>query len=158
MRRVLFSCLIPLLLSAPAAAAQTTGTITGSVTGDAGQPLQGANIRAGNLTALTNTEGRFTISGVQPGQHEVRANMLGYGEGVQSVTVAAGQTATVNFALVSEALELEGIVAVGYGTQRRESLTGSVATVTADELAEIPAATSAPPIAPADVPATRSNR
>jgi TonB-linked SusC/RagA family outer membrane protein len=54
------------------------------------------------------------------------------------VTVAAGQTATAEFRLTVRAVQLEGITAVGYGTQQRRTVTGSVATVNAAQLTEIP--------------------
>ena len=54
------------------------------------------------------------------------------------MTVAAGQTATVNLSLSTSAIELEGIVAVGYGTVQRRDVTGSVASVDAEEIQQIP--------------------
>ncbi|OLE58123.1 MAG: hypothetical protein AUG74_17475 [Bacteroidetes bacterium 13_1_20CM_4_60_6] len=73
------------------------------------------------------------------------------GEPVSSVTVgvqvADGATVTVNFQLQTQAIALEGIVAVGYSTQRKASLTGSVAAVTASELTRFPATTTSAALA-----------
>lgn len=142
MRRVLLPCLVSLFLMAPAAFGQATGTITGTVTSETGQPLQGASVRTGSNAVITDATGRYTLLNVQPGQHEVRASLLGYAEGTSSASVQAGQAATVNFVLMSQAVELEGIVAVGYGgTQRQEAITGSIATVSNDDLIRTPATT-----------------
>lgn len=141
MRRAFLVCLLTLLLPSRQAVAQTTGSVAGLVTTAAGAPLAGVAVSASGRGAITGADGRYSIGGVPAGQHTVRATMIGYAEATQSVTVAAGQTATVNLQLQSQAVELEGLVAVGYGTQRREALTGSVASIGAAELAEMPAAT-----------------
>lgn len=55
------------------------------------------------------------------------------------MTVVADETAVVDFVLDVQALELQEIVAVGYGTQRREQITTAVANVTSDEFVPGPA-------------------
>jgi TonB-linked SusC/RagA family outer membrane protein len=86
------------------------------------------------LGATTGPDGRYTINGVQPGNVSVRASRLGYAPRSQPVTVAEGQTATVNFMLSAQAVRMEGMIVVGYGTQKVTSLTGSVASVDAKDL------------------------
>src|SRR5688500_19021473 len=100
------------------AAAQATGTITGTVTGTAGIPLSGAavNVTGTTRTAQTGADGRFTITAVPTGSRTIRATFAGYSEGTRTVTVAAGQAATANIALTAQVVQLEGVVAVGYGT------------------------------------------
>ena len=131
------------LLAAPGTlAAQATGQITGTVTGDTGQPLSGASVSVVGTAsgALTGQDGRYTISGVQAGERTVRAALIGYAPQTATITVSAGQVASQNFQLTSEAVELEGIVAVGYGTQRKVNLTGAVASVDAEQLEARPIA------------------
>ena len=70
--------------------------------------------------------------------HTVVANLVGYGEATQRVTVAAGQTVTAEFQLEVRAVTLEGLTAVGYGTQSTRTVTGSVATVSTAQLVEMP--------------------
>ena len=53
---------------------------------------------------LTRADGRFLILNVPAGSYELRAERIGLGASTQSVTVTAGATATVNFALESQAL------------------------------------------------------
>ncbi|HEX6926486.1 MAG TPA: TonB-dependent receptor [Longimicrobiaceae bacterium] len=99
------------------------------------QPLAGASvvILGTQRGTVTGPDGRFELTQVPAGTHQLQASLIGYGTQQQSVTVTAGGTATANFTLEPSAVMLEELVAVGYGTQRREAITGSVATVNADE-------------------------
>jgi TonB-linked SusC/RagA family outer membrane protein len=128
------------LLTASQASAQATGTVTGAVTDGSGAPVTGAAVTVGSLGSLTGANGRFTVQNVPAGTHQVRASRLGYTEATQSITVAAGQTATANFTLTASAVELEGVVAVGYGTQLRRDVTGAVGSVQQEEIQEIASA------------------
>jgi TonB-linked SusC/RagA family outer membrane protein len=121
-------------------AAQAGGRVTGTVTSDTGTPLAGAqvSITGTALGAVTGSDGQYTISNVPPGSQTVRANSVGFAESTQTVTVAAGQAVTANFQLTAQVLSLEGIVAVGYGTQKKATLTGAVSAVEGAELAEAP--------------------
>lgn len=129
-----------LLASHGSLSAQATGQISGTVTGDDGAPLSGASVmvQGTDIGVLTDNSGRFTLSGVQAGEQTVRAQMIGYTPATTSVTVAAGQTATANLVLIASAVQLEGVVAVGYGTQRRETLTGSVSAISGAEIENTP--------------------
>lgn len=49
--------------------------------------------------------------------------------------IAVGNQTTINVTLQEESIGLEEIVAVGYGTQKKETLSGSVASISADEIA-----------------------
>ncbi|MBW3628414.1 MAG: SusC/RagA family TonB-linked outer membrane protein [Gemmatimonadetes bacterium] len=114
---------------------QATGTISGTVTGTGNRPLAGAAVAVAGTARgdQTDAQGRFTITAVPAGSRTVRATFAGHTEASQAVTVSAGQTLTVNLVLAAQAVQLEGLVAVGYGTQRREAVTGSVATVSTQE-------------------------
>jgi TonB-dependent starch-binding outer membrane protein SusC len=120
---------------------QTTGQITGVVTSDVGQPLAGVqvSVMGTQLGSITGADGRYTISNVSAGEHAVRAISVGYGSQEQTVTVTAGSAAVLNFELASRAVVLEGVVAVGYGTQRREQVTGAIASVDSEQFVAGPA-------------------
>lgn len=118
--------------------AQTTGQITGRVTGAAGNPLSGVSVSSNGLGALTNADGQYTIQNVPAGSHSVSASLIGYTTQSQTVTVSAGQAATLNFQLAESAVELEGIVAVGYGTTRSQDVTGAVASVSSEAISDMP--------------------
>lgn len=127
------------VFSASQAAAQSTGQVTGVVADGSGAPLSGVSVTVGTsgLGSLTDQNGRYTVLNVPAGTYDVRANRLGFTAATQSVTVAVGQSATANFTLSQSAVELEGVVAVGYGTQLRRDVTGSVASVAQEQVREI---------------------
>src|SRR5690349_11860659 len=81
--------------------AQTrTGTIRGHVTDAATQqPLSGVTVTVGSRGALTQTDGRFVLSGVPAGSDSVRARLIGYAPASQVVSLAGGDTVTADFLL-----------------------------------------------------------
>ena len=120
-----------------------TGTISGVVSeASIGEPVSGARIAiAGTqLAALTSADGRFTIANVPVGSHVVQARMIGFSVLERMVTVVNGQTAMVNFQLARQAVMLNEVVTVGYGTQRRGNLTGAVDQVGSQALENRPIA------------------
>lgn len=140
MRRI-FVVVVALALSvSPHIYAQETGTITGLVGTENEVPLAGASVRVGqtNLFAVTEADGRYTITGVSAGGHTLLVRSVGYAQSEETVTVSAGETVTVDIQLVAQVLELEGVVAVGYGTLRRQDVTGSVADVQMENIRNRP--------------------
>jgi TonB-dependent starch-binding outer membrane protein SusC len=132
-RHALAVLLGSVLLAAPLAA--QTGIITGRVLDSASrQPLAAVSLRVSghSIGALSRADGSFSIIGVPAGPQVVRATRLGFGAQSRSVTVPAAGTVTVEFALSSQAAVLTELVVTGYGAQKREAITGSVATVEAD--------------------------
>lgn len=126
--------------SAPPVIQQST-TISGRVTdANSGQPITGASLSLGDtgLGASSGVDGRYSISNAPAGTYRMRVSMLGYAAQDQSVTVVAGQSTVANFALATQALSLEGVVVVGYGTQKRSDVTGSIATVSPERLERVP--------------------
>jgi TonB-dependent starch-binding outer membrane protein SusC len=122
------------------AQAGTGGIVRGTVVDSAaGRPLAGARviIVGTQLGAAAREDGGYTITGVPAGQQTVRATMLGHAPQVRTVTVAAGQTVAANFQLIAQATQLSAMVSVGYGTQRRQDVTGAVASV---KLEDVPVA------------------
>jgi TonB-linked SusC/RagA family outer membrane protein len=115
-----------------------TGTIVGRVVHATNeQPIVGARVAVVGDTArsvITREDGRFTLAGVPAGARRLRISRLGFTPADQQVTVAVGQPATVAARLTPSAVSLSEVVVVGYGTQRREDLTGSVASVQSQEL------------------------
>jgi iron complex outermembrane receptor protein len=120
-----------LLWAVPLRGQDSTGTISGEVT-DVGtqQGLAGVIIRVQGTPfgTQTRTNGGFTLT-VPAGVQRLRVTRIGYTPLEQDVTVAAGSVTPVNLALRPQAAILEPVVVTGYGTQRREAITGSVATV-----------------------------
>src|SRR5689334_5967073 len=127
--------LLPALFAAftSVGAQATAGRITGLITDrTVGAPIANVTVTVAGtqLGARTGADGRYSINDVPPGAQRVRASRIGYAPFEQSVTVSAGQTATLNVALSAASVTLDQMVVTGYGAQRRSDLTGSVATVT----------------------------
>jgi TonB-linked SusC/RagA family outer membrane protein len=117
---------------------QTTGTIRGTVTGTGVQPVAGAQVGivgTRGAGAVTNAAGVFVINGARAGDDSLRVQMIGYGPLAKSVTVSAGQTATVNFELVEVALNLSQVVITGTaGEQTRISQPATVGVLNAENM------------------------
>ena len=105
-----------------------TGKITDATTGEA---LAGVNIvvEGTQKGTISDANGTYTLSGVDRNAN-LSFTFIGY---VKQVVPVAGK-AVVNVALVSETKGLEEVVVIGYGTQKKETLTGSVASVKSDQL------------------------
>lgn len=128
-----------LLLPCSAVLAQT-GSVTGTVTdGETGESLPGVNVVIVGTTqgSSTDIEGRYEIQAVEPGTYAVQASFVGYETQERAdVVVEAGEATEVDFVL-SPGIALQEVVVVGYGEQRRRDLTGSVASVSGESIAEM---------------------
>ncbi len=136
--------LVALALAGGAAGAsaqqQPTGRITGVVLQKSGEPVPGANVVlvGTKVGTIAGEDGRFGIASVPAGRYRVQAAMMGYTSEEKEVVVPAGGSARVEFALEVQAVSLGEVVVVGYGTQRRGEVTGSVASVSTAGLANTP--------------------
>ena len=136
-RRYFFPALVGgLLLSSPLRAQGTSGTIAGRVVDStSAQGIANVNIviMGGQRGTLSREDGSFTLTNVPAGSYTVRASRIGYRPQTAAAVVTAGATVSVQFAMSRQAAVLSEIVVTGYGTQRREAISGSVATVDADQ-------------------------
>src|SRR5690242_6114138 len=115
-------------------AQDSTGVVTGKVVdASTAQPLVNVEVSVVGTPnrELTRIDGAFTLTRVRAGAYRLRATRIGYGSVIQDVTIPPGGTATVTLSLAPAAAILEPVVVTGYGTQRREAITGSVSTVDA---------------------------
>ncbi len=111
--------------------AQESARVTGRVIdGTTARPLPGVHVQvagSGNGT-LTDAAGAFVLAGLAPGEVEVTARLLGYGDATRRVTVAADGGAQVEIALSPAALSLDGVVVTGTpGQARRREVGNSIA-------------------------------
>src|SRR5437762_5285022 len=135
MSRIALAAVVALVAAAPVFA--QTGTITGTVTAtDGGQPIVGAQVRAGTaIAAVTRADGRYSLR-VAPGAYTVRVTRLGFAaDSLPNVSVVADASATANFQLRQAATQLGEVrVTVPYGgEQSGREQTGAVASVTTKE-------------------------
>jgi len=101
------------------AQATTTSAVSGRVTGENGQPVAGAAVVATNTAngavsrTVTQADGRYTISGLQPSTYTLAVSRLGLQTSTRTgVRLTLGTTAQNDFALTSGAVALGGITAV----------------------------------------------
>ena len=107
-------------------------SVSGIVTDAAnGQPLFGVTIGVSGTTTgtISDKDGKFTIQ--VPSKETVLVfTYVGY----KSQQVVVGSNTKINVALEQEMTQLEQIVVVGYGTQRKKDLTGSISLVSTKEI------------------------
>ncbi len=123
---------LPNTVTTPTAYAQAkTIKVTGQVVDDLGEPLMGATIKVKGTAngTVTDLDGNFELNVASNGVLEV--SFVGF----QATEVAInGKTAVGVIKLTNDDKLLEQVVVVGYGTQKKADLTGSVSIVNADEL------------------------
>lgn len=126
--------LVWLLLLAVPAAAQTK-KITGKITDENNKPLEGVSIsvKSAQTGATSNAEGTYSIT--VPGNAEVLVfSNVGFAE--KQVTIAGNSV--INVTLQKDVAGLNEVVVVGYGTQKKANLTGSVSVIGSSQLERRP--------------------
>jgi iron complex outermembrane receptor protein len=110
-----------------------TGSLSGKISDEKNETLPGASVAIKELTKGTTTdaEGNFRIAGIPNGDYTVVISFIGYQPLQKKVTVT-GDTQS-NFQLLPSSNALNEVVVIGYGTQRKRDLTGSVTSVTAED-------------------------
>ncbi|WP_240768680.1 TonB-dependent receptor [Olivibacter sp. XZL3] len=120
---------------------QQAGRIRGKVSDDKGAPLAGASVKVVEAARSTSTDkdGNFDIA-VPPGIYTVEANFISYTPDRKSeIRVDEGQAITLNFTMKEAFGDLEEVIVVGYGTQKKENITGSVSTLKGEKITAAPA-------------------
>jgi TonB-linked SusC/RagA family outer membrane protein len=107
--------------------------VTGRVTDNAGEALPGVNIlEKGTINgAITDVDGRYALT-VASSSAVLNFSFIGY----MTREVPVGSQSTIDVVMAQAETKLDEIVVVGYSTQARKSLTGSVSQVGAAELSE----------------------
>lgn len=121
-------------------AAQNTGRVTGTVVTEAGQRPIGAaqvTIRGTTFGTVTSDDGRFTIANAPSGQQTVVVRRIGYAMASRTVSLSAGETATLTIPLAERAIALDEVVVTGTaGATEKRKLGNTVTTVDASKLVE----------------------
>ncbi len=111
-------------------------TITGRVNSMSGnEALSGVSVvvKGTQIATSTNAEGYFSLENVAPDATLV-FTMVGY----RTLEEPVNQRTTLSISLQDDLSNLDEVVVVGYGTQKKETITGSVATVKSAELVKSP--------------------
>ncbi len=109
--------------------------VTGKVTDSSGNPLPGVSVMIKNTTqgAITDTDGNYFLSTIPPD-----ATLIFSFVGMRTQEIAVVGQTSINVAMQEETVGIEEVVAVGYGTQKKINITGSVAQVSSQELLKAP--------------------
>ncbi len=121
--------LVFLLLLLGATAFAQKHTVTGRVVDASGNPVIGLTVLEQGTSngTTTDADGRYSIS-VSP------ASILSYEAlGYSTATETAGGRSVIDVTVVEEALELDAVVAIGYGSVRKKDLTTAVSIVSTDD-------------------------
>jgi TonB-linked SusC/RagA family outer membrane protein len=107
-----------------------TSVVSGKVVDETNQPLAGAAVSVKGTQKSTGTDanGAYSLKGVSNGNVTIQVTFVGYNIAAKTVTVSGN--VTENFNMVPNAKDLNEVVVIGYGTQKKKDLTGSIATVT----------------------------
>lgn len=110
-------------------------TIKGTVTDDKAIPLPGATVKVAGSTqgTVTDVSGVFTLTLTGP----ATLNVSFIGLGSKEVQVSSS-TPNITVALIDNGKQLNDVVVVGYGTQKRSDITGSITSVPKQRLAQLP--------------------
>lgn len=129
-RRVCMYAILMLLFVTMSYAQNVSGVVTAD-----GQPLPGATVVVKGTTSGTSTDfdGQYTISA--DAKNTLVFSYVGY----TTKEVLVGNQKQINVTLEQDN-KLDEVVVIGYGTQRKSDLTGSVSSVTAEDLTVVPVA------------------
>ena len=125
-----------LLLSVMCFMAYAQKTVTGTVKDATGEPMIGVSVVVDgtSIGGVTDLDGNFTIQKV-PNGGVLKFSYVGYKE--QKVSVAGKNS--LDIVLQEDAMGLDEVVVVGYGTMKKKDLTGAVASVKTDDIAQVAA-------------------
>ncbi len=131
----LYTAVLTLLMTASAALAQQTITVTGKVVDKEGLPVIGAGVFVNGTTnrAVSDFDGQYKLDNV-PVDAVITAINLGYEE----LQLSVEGRSSIDFVLQEEALVLDDVMVVAYGTAKKESFTGSASVVKGNDLEKRP--------------------
>src|SRR5450759_5618715 len=126
--------LLLLIFVAGTAGAYAQRTVTGTVVDKDQLPVTGANVvvKGTQIGAITDGLGKFTIAVPSTGNTLV-ISFIGY----TSQEVPIGTSSVINVILQLEPTSLDAVVVVGYGTQKRATITGAITSVGSKELTAV---------------------
>jgi hypothetical protein len=136
----LFACLgtpVPKVFSQTSTSATNSvpGQIKGKVTSGTDEPISGVTVllKGTTIGASTASDGTFTLPSSKKSGTLV-FSFVGY----TTQEVSFNGSSNIDVILTDEAKALKDVVVVGYGTQRKRDVTGSVASIKASEIQNIP--------------------
>lgn len=111
-------------------------TIKGIVVDATGEPLIGVNVSVKGTTIgiITDIDGKYTLE--VPTNATLVFSYIGY----RTQELSVGNQTTINITMQEDTQNIDEVVVVGYGVQKKETVTGSVSTLKGDDLVKSPVA------------------
>ncbi|WP_347838382.1 SusC/RagA family TonB-linked outer membrane protein [uncultured Draconibacterium sp.] len=131
---VLLAFIVHAVITLPAAA-QNKINVTGKVTDNSGETMIGVNVVVLNTThgTVTNIDGVYNLS-VNPND-TLQISFIGF----EPLVIPVNGRTTIDAVLAENVTDLDEVVVVGYGEVKRANLLGSISSISADEIVDIPA-------------------
>jgi TonB-linked SusC/RagA family outer membrane protein len=119
------------LVSQLGAFAQQSTTITGTITEEGGQPLPGVTVLLKGTTTgtVSSIDGIYTIPDV-PENATLSISFVG----MKTQEIVVGNQTSINVTMQTDAIGLDEVVAIGYGTVKKKDVTGAIVNVNAEKL------------------------
>ncbi|MDR1273977.1 MAG: SusC/RagA family TonB-linked outer membrane protein [Odoribacteraceae bacterium] len=108
-------------------------TVSGTVTGASDEPLPGVHVKIQGTSSgtVTNSSGKYTVT-VSDRSAVLSFSFIGY----VTQEIEVGNKVLLNVQLVEEAMNIEEVVVIGYGVQRKKDLTGAIVQIRPDKFAD----------------------
>ena len=132
--RYIFSVLLAICFLMPAMAQQSK-TLSGVVLDEKSEPVIGANIIVigTKIGTVTNLDGKFTLNNLPAGQKFIQVSYIGYQQ--QKVDITDKKDLKINLQTTNS--DLNEVVVVGYGVQKKAHMTGSISTLSAKDVTDM---------------------
>ncbi|MCY1720772.1 SusC/RagA family TonB-linked outer membrane protein [Prolixibacteraceae bacterium Z1-6] len=123
--------LVGILLISQLGVFAQTKNISGTVTGNDGAPIPGLTVivKGTAIGTVTTPDGTYILSDVPE-----NATLVFSFVGMKTQEIVVGNQTVINVTMQTDAIGLDEVVAIGYGTARKKDLTGSVVNVSAEQL------------------------
>lgn len=119
--------------------------ITGIVKDENNNPVEGATVAIKKLGIGTSTDkqGRFELKNIPAGTYELEISFVGFKAAQRTITIGNEVPAEITVTLQAAIAGLSDVVIVGYGTQRKRDVTGTISSVKGDDFKNLPVSNSA---------------
>lgn len=135
MKKIILKCIAFIMLCSVGSLHAQTRQVSGVVKDNSGESLPGVSvtIKGTTIGMITAVDGKYTLK--TNSENDVLVfSYIGY----ESKEMKVGNQSTINVTLNESAENLEEIVVVGYGSQKKSQLTGAISTVKARDLTDLP--------------------
>lgn len=119
--------------------------ISGTVKDENNKPVEGAAVAIKKLSigTITDKNGNFSLKNVPSGSYELEVSFVGYKTVQKNINVGNEELSGISIVLQSVTAGLTDVVIVGYGTQAKRDVTGTISSVKGDDFKNLPVSNAA---------------